>query len=157
MFNEYLYSFLSNNILHVALISVITSQVIKIILTLLIEHKFDKSRIFGDGGMPSSHSTVVTSITVLVGLLNGFNSYIFGISFVFAYIVLHDAKGVRLETGKQAEILNEMIELFTKMGQPDLSPEKKLKEFVGHTPTQVFAGVILGITIGITYYLCFPF
>lgn len=151
MITEYLNSFTTNNLIQVALLSVVISQSIKIILTLILEHKFDVSRICGDGGMPSSHSTVVTSVAIVCGLTNGFNSYLFGIAFIMAYIVMHDAKGVRLETGKQAEVINEMIELLTKMGQPDLSPEKKLKEFVGHTPIQVIAGCVLGLIIGIVF------
>ena len=151
MITEYLKSFITNNLIQVALISVIISQSLKIILTLILEHKFDTSRIFGDGGMPSSHSTVVTSVAMVCGFANGFNSYLFGIAFIVAYIVMHDAKGVRLETGKQAEVINDMIKLLTKMGQPDLSPEKKLKEFVGHTAIQVIAGCVLGLIIGIVF------
>ena len=149
---NYLRDFISNDIVRVALLSVVISQSIKVLLMLILDHKIQKERILGDGGMPSSHSAVVTSIACLTGYIYGFDSHLFGIAFIFAYIVMHDAKGVRFETGKQAEMLNDIVDLFIKMGQPDISPEKKLKEFVGHTPMQVLAGFCLGLIIGTLYY-----
>ena len=71
---------------------------------------------------------------------------------ILAIIVMHDAMGVRLETGKQAKLLNEMVTLLEALGQPKLSMEKKLKEFVGHTPSQVMAGMLLGIVVAVVYF-----
>ncbi len=68
---------------------------------------------------------------------------------------MHDAMGVRLETGKQAKLLNEMVALFEALGQPKLSMEKRLKEFVGHTPSQVIAGMLLGIAVAVIYFYVF--
>ena len=105
--------------------------------------------------MPSAHSATVTAVTVMTGILCGFGSPLFAVACIVAIIVMHDAMGVRLETGKQAKLLNEMVALFEAIGQPKLSMEKKLKEFVGHTPSQVTAGMLLGIAVAVIYYYVF--
>lgn len=124
----------------------ITAQILKTIIHAIINRKVDLPRLVGDGGMPSSHSATVTAIATTSALFYGLNSYQFGVTAILAFIVMHDAMGIRKEAGKQAKILNEMIELFDAMGK-DLSPEEKLKEFVGHTPMQVIAGAALGLVI----------
>ncbi len=106
-------------------------------------------RLFGDGGMPSGHSATVTAVAVSVGLECGFGSPIFAVAMIMAIIVMHDAMGVRLETGKQAKVLNDMTEILEKLSGTELSNEDKLKEFVGHTPFQVLMGMILGLIVGI--------
>ena len=96
--------------------------------------------------MPSGHSATVTAIAVSCGIELGFDSALFALSFFFAIIVMHDAMGVRLETGKQAMMLNNLAEVIY---DKKLTPEEKLKEFVGHTPLQVVMGSILGLVIAI--------
>lgn len=124
----------------------VTAQILKTIIHAIINRKVDLPRLVGDGGMPSSHSATVTAIAATSALIYGLNSYQFGVTAILAFIVMHDAMGIRKEAGKQAKILNEMIEFFDSMGK-DLSPEEKLKEFVGHTPMQVIAGAALGLII----------
>jgi uncharacterized protein len=127
----------------------ITAQVIKTIIYAVINRKVNLPRLVGDGGMPSSHSATVTAVAATCALSYGLGSFQFGIALILAFIVMHDAMGVRKETGKQAKVLNEMIEFIVSMGK-DLSPEEKLKEFVGHTPLQVTVGAALGLAIAIT-------
>ena len=88
-----------------------------------------------------------------VGLECGFNSALFAVATIIAIVVMHDAMGVRLETGKQAKYINEMTELIEKLSGTELSNEEKLKEFVGHTPFQVVMGGILGIVVAILLHL----
>ena len=123
------------------------AQIIKTLIILRIEHKFVPERLIGSGGMPSSHSSTVCSLATTAAFLYSLNSFEFAISFILAMIVMIDAMGVRRETGKQAKLLNMMMEQdFWNFDDPAVF-EKRLKEFVGHTPLQVLVGAILGIII----------
>lgn len=146
---------LKNDILLAGVFSWMTAQVVKTILYAVINKELDFTRMVGDGGMPSAHSATVTAVATITGILCGFDSPLFAVAGIMAIIVMHDAMGVRLETGKQAKMLNEMVALFEALGHPKLSMEKKLKEFVGHTPMQVMAGMVLGIVVAIIYYYAF--
>ena len=146
---------LHNDILLAGILSWFVAQVIKTILYAVINKELDMTRLMGDGGMPSAHSATVTAVAAMTGLLCGFGSPLFALACILAIIVMHDAMGVRLETGKQAKLLNEMVTLLEALGQPKLSMEKKLKEFVGHTPSQVTAGMLLGIAVAVIYYYVF--
>ena len=114
----------------------------------------DISRLFGDGGMPSGHSATVSSLACMTGLVYGMDSFQFAVTAILAIIVCHDATGVRLETGKQAILLNEIIESMDIMFSHEAA-EVKLKEMVGHTPFQVLAGIALGIVDAIVVYHIF--
>ena len=144
---------LHNDILLAGICGWLTAQVLKTILYAVINKELDLTRMMGDGGMPSAHSATVTAVAAMTGLTCGFGSPMFAVACIVAIIVMHDAMGVRLETGKQAKMLNEMAALFEALGQPKLSMEKKLKEFVGHTPLQVLAGMLLGVAVASVYYL----
>ncbi|UOO38308.1 divergent PAP2 family protein [Oscillospiraceae bacterium CM] len=128
----------------------VSAQVLKTLIHAVVNKKLDLPRLVGDGGMPSSHSATVTAVAATCALNYGLSSYQFGISAMLAFIVMHDAMGVRLEAGKQAKVLNQMIAFIDSFGQ-DLTPEEKLKEFVGHTPMQVFAGAALGLMIALVF------
>jgi acid phosphatase family membrane protein YuiD len=130
----------------------LVAQVLKTIIHSIIYKKFDYHRLFGDGGMPSGHSATVTSLGMLVSLVHGTDSLEFAVCAILAIIVCHDAMGVRLETGKQAIVLNELIEMIEHMSNTDILPEVKLKEFVGHTPVQVLAGIFVGIVNAVIMY-----
>ncbi len=131
------------------------AQVLKTILYAVINKKLDLGRMMGDGGMPSGHSATVTSMTVLIGLARGFGTVEFAVSCILAVIVCHDATGVRRETEKQTYLIDELLKAFSELTE-DRLPEVKLKKFVGHTPVQVLAGIILGIiTAVVMYYLLF--
>ena len=133
-----------NKILIAAASGWIIAQVLKTIIHTLFTKNFDAERLVGGGGMPSSHSATVCALCTAVAMEYGASSYEFAMAAVFALVVMYDAIGVRQESGKQAQVLNDMIEIFTHMGK-DLNIEKQLKEFIGHTPFQVLCGAILGI------------
>ncbi len=144
---------ISNRIIVTGVTAWVLSQVIKTIIHLILNKRLVLERLMGDGGMPSSHSATVTSVAVATGLVGGWDSPIFAIALFFAIIVMHDAMGVRQETGKQAKILNNMMEMFENMQDARLDTEQKLKEFVGHTPMQVLAGLCLGLIVALVMNL----
>ena len=134
----------NNKILWISIFACFLAQFIKIFTG---KEKFIQfSRLFTSGGMPSSHSSFVTSLATLVGIERGFNSTDFAIVTVFALIIMYDASGVRRAVGKQAELLNQIVDDFFH-GKFD--QHEKLKELVGHTPKEVLLGALLGIFIGI--------
>lgn len=139
---------LQNKIFVSAALGWLVAQVLKTIIHLIITKKFVVERIVGSGGMPSSHSATVCALATATGMKYGGGSFEFAITIMLAIIVMYDAMGVRRETGKQGQVLNEMLEVFTNMGK-QISAEAKLKEFVGHTPLQVLMGAILGIIIAV--------
>lgn len=137
---------INNKCIYVPLILWFSIQVFKVITDLVINKRLDVKRIIGAGGMPSSHSAVVTSLAVLVGKEYGFDSGIFAVSLIMAFVVMYDAAGVRRAAGKQARIINKILDT------PGLSTEQvqeKLVEALGHTPVQVFVGAVIGIVAGI--------
>jgi acid phosphatase family membrane protein YuiD len=125
----------------------VIAQILKAVIYAVINRKIHVKRLVGDGGMPSSHSATVTALATTCALNFGPGSFEFGVTVILAFIVMHDAMGVRKETGKHAVVINDMIEFLEAMGGKDLTPEDKLKEFVGHSPVQVFVGAILGLTV----------
>lgn len=135
-----------NKVFIVSFVSWFLAQLLKVFLTLLTKKKLDFSRFVGSGGMPSSHSSFVTGLATSMGIMKGFQSPEFALAIVFALIVMYDAAGVRMAVGKQARILNSIVDDFQKHKKDPLS-EKRLKELIGHTPVEVVAGAILGITI----------
>ena len=127
------------------------AQILKTVIHCLIHKKLDLHRLIGDGGMPSGHSATVTSLAIFSALTYGTGSFEFAVTTILATIVCHDAMGVRLETGKQAVVLNEMLSIFNVLTTEQL-PEVKLKEFVGHTPIQVLAGILVGVVNAVVMY-----
>lgn len=145
----------SNNVLMTAISGWLVAQISKTIIYMVINKKFVAERLVGDGGMPSCHSATVSALATATCLTYGPASSEFAITLILAVIVMHDAMGVRWETGIQARVLNDILETFEKMGRSELSAQDKLKEFVGHTPLQVMIGAILGIVIALLYPLMF--
>lgn len=143
----FLEGILNNPVLAAAVMGWFVAQVLKLIIHFMITKEFIWERMVGSGGMPSSHSSTVCALATAAGICYGGGSFAFAISVIMAIIVMHDAMGVRRETGIQAKVLNEMMTLFREMGT-NMSAEDKLKEFVGHTPLQVWIGALLGILIG---------
>lgn len=132
-----------NRALICACASWLAAQVIKVIITLIVERKLDLKRLVGMGGMPSSHTSFVFSLCLMVGITDGFNTAQFAVSFALAAVVIYDAMGVRAETGKQGVVLNQILKEVLIEGKP--ITEDKLKELVGHTPLEVVGGIILAI------------
>lgn len=145
---NFLQEVLHNTIFVSAALGWLVAQALKTLIYLIINKKFVAERMVGGGGMPSSHSATVCALAASTGMRYGGGSFEFAIAAMFAIVVMYDAMGVRRETGIQAKVLNEMIELLTNMGK-EMSAEDKLKELVGHTPLQVLMGAILGIGIAV--------
>lgn len=141
---NWLIDLVTNPYLIAGISSWLWAQVAKAIIYAIVNKKFDIHRLHGDGGMPSGHSATVGGLAMMCALREGFGSPIFAIAFVLATIVCHDAMNVRYESGKQAEILNDLVEWFNDTMKVGFT-EKKLKEFLGHTPLQVLVGVLLGV------------
>lgn len=141
---DWIFDLFSNPFLLTSLSSWFVAQVMKVIINAIINKKIIWERLVGDGGMPSGHSATVSSLAVITGLRFGMNSFQFAIAAILAVIVCHDATGVRQETGKQAIVINEMLDTFERM-KMGYSSDIVLKEFVGHTPLQVAAGISIGI------------
>ena len=144
---EFIMEILHNPVLVAAVMGWFVAQMLKTIIHLIVTKQFVLERMVGSGGMPSSHAATVCALATAAGLEFGGGSFEFAVAVILAIIVMHDARGVRRETGIQARILNEMMETFRKMGNK-MTAEERLKEFVGHTPLQVLVGALLGILIG---------
>ncbi len=117
-------------------------QVFKFVFDSIKEKKLLWNRLLGAGGMPSSHSAVVTTLATMIAREYGLEAPITALTIIFACVVMYDAAGVRRAAGKQASLLNRMIEIT------ELKPEERLQEVLGHSPIQVMAGAIIGIIVG---------
>lgn len=137
----------SNPIINVTVISWFVAQILKVILVAVIERKLDLSRFVGAGGMPSSHSATVCTLTICIGRYTGYSSVEFAMAFVFSLIIMYDAAGVRRAAGQQASVLNKMLENWHN--EEHEFGEIELKELLGHTPFQVFVGAVIGVLIGL--------
>ncbi|MBQ8397339.1 MAG: divergent PAP2 family protein [Clostridia bacterium] len=129
------------------------AQVLKVFTNLVHARKLDLKMLFASGGMPSSHSSTVCALTTACAVEYGFGSVEMAISLILAFIVMHDASGVRWETGEQAKLINKMMqEIFS--GEPE-AVDTGLKELVGHTPFQVVMGALLGVAIALAMWPLF--
>ena len=141
---QFLSELSQNKILIASATGWVVAQVLKTLIYTFFNREFVAERLVGGGGMPSSHSSTVCALSAACAIQYGAASFEFAVTAIVALVVMYDAIGVRQETGKQAKVLNDMVELFSHMGK-DMDIEQQLKEFVGHTPLQVLAGAILGI------------
>ena len=142
---------LHNRAIVAAVLAWAIAQGLKVLLTLIISRKFDHSRMWGSGGMPSAHSATACSMVVATGKYSGVHSSVFAVAFVVAVIVMYDAMNVRRETGEQSKILNQMIRQWMDEGSKHapILADHKLKELVGHTPVEVLSGAAVGICMGL--------
>lgn len=140
---------LSNRVLWCAVTAWFVAQALKIPTYYLLEKRLDWTRFFGSGGMPSSHSAFVISLTIMIGAVEGFDSALFAAAVVLSAIVMYDASGVRHETGIQGQVLNEIIRKVFVDGQPITDVE--LKELVGHTKVEVAGGFIVGVLTALAF------
>ena len=136
----------TNKYLYVPFLLWLCIQIFKVIYDLVTTKKFNFKRIIGAGGMPSSHSAVVTCLSTLVGKAERTDSIMFAMATIFALVVMYDAAGVRRAAGKQAHLLNKIIET---PGLTGVEVQERLVEVLGHTPLQVIVGATLGIVVGI--------
>jgi len=136
---------LHNQLLISAFAAWLLAQTLKFIIDTATNGKLDFRRLLGDGGMPSGHSAAVCALATSCGLICGFSSVDFATAALVAIIVMHDATGVRLESGKQAQAINEMLEWLRRNSFQ--SNIEHLKEVLGHTHLQVIFGAALGIAV----------
>lgn len=140
-----------NEWLITALIGWFAAQLLKVLITLLVDKSFEPARFFGSGGMPSSHASFTVALAVGIGITEGFDTVAFAIAFVFAFIVMYDAAGVRRYAGEHAKTINKVVEhlKLTENG----TPYRRLKTLLGHTPVEVFGGAVLGAIIALIRHL----
>lgn len=135
---------LRNKIFIVTLLTWVVAQSIKVIIGVIRQKKFDFRWFVGTGGMPSSHAAGASCLSTAIGLNYGFDSVYFALAASFAIVVMFDAQGVRRASGKQAHILNKVMEDIYWKGRIH---EGRLRELIGHTPVEVIAGFLLGVTV----------
>lgn len=138
--------FIQNKYIYVPFLLWFFIQLFKVIYDLVTTKKFNFKRILGAGGMPSSHSAIVTSLATLVGKYQGVDTPIFAVSLILAAVVMYDACGIRRAAGKQAALLNKII---ATPGLTGLQVLEKLVEVLGHTPFQVLVGALIGVIAGL--------
>lgn len=152
-----IYELFKNRVLFAATLGWFCSQVTKLLINFLLSRKWNVERLWGAGGMPSAHSSMVCALTVSIARFYGVNTPVFALAVMFAFVTMYDAMGVRRETGEHAKLLNKylnQIEIKNADKDGDGIPEGKideidLKEYIGHTPLEVLGGVLMGILIGI--------
>lgn len=141
---------LNNECIWIPVIIWFVVQCLKVIGDLITNKKLNIKRFVGAGGMPSSHSALVTSLATIIACKHGFESTEFALSVMFACVVMYDAAGVRRAAGKQAKVLNQIIENW---GKKEINIQEKLTELLGHTPMQVFVGALIGIVLSYCLWL----
>ena len=148
---------INNHILIASGISWVVSQMLKVLINLVVEKRVVWERLFGDGGMPSGHSATVFCLAILSGWYAGFDSISFAIAMILAIIVMHDATGVRRETGKHAASIKEIAEALNQLfvNKDAQIKTDKLKLLVGHSKLQVFFGALVGFTVALVHILIF--
>ncbi len=155
MENSLLY-FFKNPILIPAITGWFAAQLLKVLLILIVQKKLDVTRFVGAGGMPSAHTAFVVALAASIGLRYGWDSALFALGSALAIVVMYDAMGVRRAAGKQAARINEIdeiIRILTSMDQDTEEKQEQLLELLGHTPMEVLAGALLGITIAVAFSL----
>ena len=134
-------------VLLIAVAAWAVAQVLKLLIATAVYRKFDITYLTTGGGMPSSHSALACAAVVSCGMSAGFDSPVFAVAAVLAFIVMYDAAHVRRETGEQAKVLNYILRNWDGLRPEDL--EEELKELIGHTPLQVAVGAVLGVAVGL--------
>jgi len=135
-----------NEVFLAALFAWLLAQTIKVIIGIIQKRRFNFKWFVGTGGMPSSHAATVSALATSIGLIYGFSSAFFAVTFFFAFIIMFDAQGVRRQSGRQAGVLNKIIEdIYLQKGVN----QERLMELLGHTPIQVFIGSGIGILVAL--------
>jgi len=141
-----LHDIIENQVLKIGISSWLIAQLLKVFLNYIFEDKFEVERFVGSGGMPSSHTSFIMALSTAIGLKEGWDSSLYALSLGMAFIVMYDATGVRRATGKQAKLLNELVDQIFHHGE---LKQDKLRELVGHTPFEVIVGALLGIIVAV--------
>jgi len=144
---DFIQKIFSNRAITVPAVAWFIAQTLKVVSIIISDKKLDFTRFVGSGGMPSSHSSFIVALAVVVGKNLGYDSVEFGMSVAIALIVMYDAAGVRRAAGKHAEVLNKLTRVLS--GQEKMHFDEDLKELLGHTPLEVLMGALLGIFLGL--------
>ncbi len=139
-----LYQMTQNKVLFASVLAWLVAQTLKVLITLLLEREFKFERFHGSGGMPSSHTSTIMAASTSIGLTMGFDTPLYALALIMSFIVMYDASGVRRSVGKQAKLLNDIIKDLYEFKHLQ---EERLKELVGHKPTEVAVGAVLGVII----------
>ena len=139
---------LANRVLAVALTAWLLAQTLKLLIYLWRERRINLRYLASSGGMPSSHSALVTALATATALTAGPRSPLFAVAAIFAAVVMYDAAGVRQAVSIQARILNRMLDEYFVEHRFN---EKRLRELIGHTPLEVFVGAALGLVVGLLF------
>ncbi|MBI1855421.1 MAG: divergent PAP2 family protein [Chloroflexi bacterium] len=140
---------LQNRVLIIAMLAWTAAQVLKVPMEYLRSRKWNWAMALAAGGMPSSHSALIVSVTQAIGLYQGFDSPLFALGVAVTMIVTYDAAGVRRQAGKHAERINMLFDELMRGQMPD---EKELREVLGHTPLEVAGGILLGIVVAMVMW-----
>lgn len=138
-----------NSILMAALVAWLVAQTLKVLVSTVVYRKFDARRFFGMGGMPSAHTSFLVALTTMVAYREGMGSTSFALSLALTLVVIYDAMGVRYQTGKQSHVINRILHRMLVEGQP--LGDSDLQELIGHTPTEVFFGAIIGLIVPVFF------
>lgn len=144
---------LLNPILLAALTAWFIAQILKVLIEFIMLKRWNWALLFQAGGMPSSHSAMVSAMALSIGLYMGFDLPVFAVASILAMIVIYDATGIRREAGRQAVLINTIIEEIAK---GKLSQHKRLKEVLGHTPGEAILGTLLGLVISLIFWILVP-
>jgi len=151
--NDIFLDIVTNRHLVTGFVGLVLAQILKVFFDYWRTKSWSRAMLTSTGGMPSSHSSLVVSLMLSIGIYEGFDTPVFAVSAAFALVVMHDAAGVRRHAGKHAEALNF---LFSKLEKQGIKLDHKLKELLGHHPFEVIAGAILGIAVALAAYWLFP-
>ncbi|MDR0271810.1 MAG: divergent PAP2 family protein [Clostridiales bacterium] len=151
--NGALIDIITNRHLVTGFVALALAQILKIFFDYWRTKSWSGAMLTSTGGMPSSHSSLVVSLMISIGIYEGFHTPIFAVAAAFALVVMHDATGIRRAAGQQAEAINF---LFSKLEKQGIKLDRKLKELLGHRPLEVFAGAILGVAVALAAYWLFP-
>ena len=146
--SEFFKELYRNHVLIVTFLAWLIAQTLKVSLGVLRTKRFDFRWFIGTGGMPSAHAAGSSALATIIGLDYGFNTVVFALAAVFAVVTMFDAQGVRRSTGRQASILNKILDDIYWKGKIE---EDRLKELIGHTPIEVFMGAIIGILLAVIF------
>lgn len=141
---DFFTEFINNRVFLAAAVAWTVAQSIKVLLTFIVEKEVRLERLHGSGGMPSSHTATIVAASTAIGIVEGWSSSVYALSLIMSFIVMYDASGVRRSVGKQAKLLNDII---TDLYKNKHLEQERLKELIGHKPTEVVVGAILGILI----------
>lgn len=141
------------NTLIASLVALFSAQFLKFIGYGLFKHNWDVTRLYSNGGMPSSHAALVSCLTVSVLCYEGFGM-LFCICLIFSIIISHDAMNVRYESSKHAIMLNKLVDELDESERKKLGIKGLLKERIGHKPKEVFVGLLYGTMLGLVLYIC---